>query len=80
MIDTSFVYDPVAKLTRFHATNPAYEGVDSDHPSPFLDVLFVGAARTAVPEPVTWAMMIAGFAAIGFAMRQRRPETVAVPV
>lgn len=27
---------------------------------------------TAVPEPATWAMMLAGFGAIGFAMRRRR--------
>lgn len=26
----------------------------------------------AVPEPATWAMMLAGFGAIGFAMRRRR--------
>lgn len=28
----------------------------------------------AVPEPATWAMMVLGFGAVGFAMR-RRPET-----
>lgn len=35
------------------------------------------AAAPAVPEPATWAMMIAGFGIAGFAMRRRR-ETVRV--
>lgn len=29
-------------------------------------------SSTAVPEPTTWAMMLVGFGAIGFAMRRRR--------
>lgn len=33
----------------------------------------------AVPEPTTWAMMLLGFAGIGFAMRRRRPSATAVP-
>ena len=31
-----------------------------------------GIAFAAVPEPATWAMMLMGFGAIGFAMRRRR--------
>lgn len=34
-----------------------------------------GAATPAVPEPATWAMMIAGFGFIGAAMRRRKPRT-----
>lgn len=30
-------------------------------------------AFAVVPEPATWAMMIAGFGLVGFAMRRRRP-------
>ncbi len=31
----------------------------------------VGPLAAAVPEPSTWAMMLMGFGAIGFAMRRR---------
>ena len=35
--------------------------------------LNVAPAVAAVPEPATWAMMILGFAAIGFSVRRRKP-------
>jgi hypothetical protein len=31
--------------------------------------------NSGVPEPATWAMMLFGFGAVGFAMRRRRNET-----
>lgn len=31
-------------------------------------------AVNAVPEPATWALMMIGFAAVGFGMRRRRPQ------
>ena len=34
--------------------------------------LTVREANSAVPEPVTWAMMLLGFGAIGLAMRRRK--------
>ncbi|WP_338502854.1 choice-of-anchor P family protein [Sphingomonas kaistensis] len=48
--------------------------------------LIVGQSRAsvtagvaaAVPEPSTWAMMLLGFGAIGFAMRRRRSSTPAL--
>lgn len=38
----------------------------------FIDDFRLGTAATAgVPEPATWAMMMLGFGAVGFAMRRR---------
>ena len=34
----------------------------------------LAGVQTAVPEPGTWAMMLVGFAAIGFSMRRRRSQ------
>jgi hypothetical protein len=34
--------------------------------------LWVAATEGAIPEPATWAMMIAGFGLVGFAARRRR--------
>jgi len=39
-------------------------------------VTLTGVGTPAVPESSTWAMMIAGFGAVGFAMRRRRSATV----
>jgi hypothetical protein len=36
----------------------------------------IDAASPAVPEPATWAMMIAGFGMVGFAMRRSRKVSV----
>lgn len=43
-----------------------------------FDVLNVDTAvnNTAVPEPATWAMMVVGFGAVGFAMRRKQAATV----
>jgi hypothetical protein len=36
---------------------------------------FVTATIAAVPEPSTWAMMILGFAGVGFLAYRRRSQT-----
>ncbi len=36
------------------------------------------ASEIAVPEPATWAMLIAGFGMVGFAMRRRRASVASV--
>ncbi len=42
----------------------------------FIHADFIGAAM-AVPEPGTWAMLIAGFGLVGASMRRRRPLAAA---
>jgi hypothetical protein len=49
-------------------------GLDSGSYSGTLNVQSV---RGAVPEPATWAMMLLGFAGVGFAMRRRRRPVLA---
>lgn len=43
-----------------------------------IDNLVFSAAVPAVPEPATWAMLIAGFGAAGTALRRRRRAVAAV--
>ena len=40
-------------------------------------ILLDAVSVAAVPEPATWAMMLLGFGAIGFAMRRRRSPPLA---
>ena len=39
------------------------------------EIQFLGVP-SAVPEPSTWAMMLIGFAALGFAARERKRKSV----
>ena len=54
--------------------NGAYPGLGSG--AAFLGVSSVGTIAGAVPEPATWAMMILGVGAVGFAMRRSRKAKV----
>lgn len=62
-------------------TGLAIGGDDSFYVSAFSPVAAIGRVLqiSAVPEPGTWAMMLAGFAIVGTALR-RRPATRSVPV
>lgn len=55
--------DPVFTFGSFNLANPFF-GQN--------DVLKVSAVIAAVPEPSTWAMMIIGFAGLGFAFYRRK--------
>lgn len=39
----------------------------------FSDQLYVRDASGVIPEPGTWALLIAGFGMVGLALRQRKP-------
>ncbi len=54
-------------LTAGSAYTLSYSGVFSDDRTSFID----SVALAAVPEASTWAMLLAGFAMVGFAMRRR---------
>lgn len=67
--DTTFASrsNPRAYFEAWHAT-----GKPSDLNFQRID--------SAVPEPATWAMMIAGFSAIGLTLRRRQARSAARPV
>lgn len=75
---TSFIgftdLDPFLTVIAFHA--PCSCGGDEPalEPAPFeLDVIdFTTDGTSVVPEPATWALLIAGFAMTGTALRRRR--------
>ena len=52
-------------------TSVRFEGVGAADGFAFDNVTFGGVAA-AVPEPATWAMMLIGFAGLGFASQARR--------
>jgi hypothetical protein len=45
---------------------------DTGAPRGYSFEFTVAAAASAVPEPSTWAIMLIGFAGLGFAFRQSR--------
>jgi hypothetical protein len=49
----------------FNTNNSGSAGIDA------FQQLRLGGVTSAVPEPTTWAMMLIGFGAVGFAMRKR---------
>jgi hypothetical protein len=60
-------------VTNF-SSNVIYFGYDDDNrinPDDNHDDFIVRATISAVPEASTWAMMIAGFAVVGLAVRRR---------
>jgi hypothetical protein len=62
-----------------YQSNVIYFGYDdqASNPDGDYDDFIVRATVTGVPEPATWAMLIAGFGLVGFAARRRR-ETASV--
>ena len=61
--------DPVFTLGTFSLSNPFFGQNDT---------LTVTQAIAAVPEPSTWAMLVLGFAGVGFMAYRRRNQTAAL--
>ena len=68
-VTSDFVYDANIKATVFGVSTGDYTGVN-----PSLGINIVGAP---VPEPATWAVMLAGLGGLGVAMRSRRKQAAA---
>lgn len=62
------IFDPRLPAYRNYVFTTQLGGSNSAGQGYFLNQLTAGA----VPEPASWAMMIAGFGAVGFASRRRR--------
>jgi hypothetical protein len=60
---------PMSTLNFTNLTGGVNEGI-------LLDAVSI---TQAVPEPATWAMMLIGFGAVGFAMRRRKPADGLLP-
>lgn len=61
--------------TNNYATNVFYIGYDDQATNPddnHDDYIVRVNVSSPLPEPATWAMMIVGFGAVGFAMRRRK--------
>jgi len=74
----------IGRVTITSGTNPLASGTN-DNPASGInlvvldDFLYSEPVALGVPEPATWAMMLLGFAGLGFALRQsRRKRSVAI--
>ncbi len=66
-----------ARPRRTYAINLIGTLTGSADAGSYSGTLNVQPVRGAVPEPATWAMMLLGFAGVGFAMRRRRQPVLA---
>ena len=63
-----FVYDPTYNWTLLTISTGNFQGG-----TPGINFFLVGdTVSTSVPEPSAWAMMLIGFAGVGFALRRRK--------
>ena len=72
---TSINYTATGASTLISFTQPSSTHL-SNHDVVLDGVIFDRAVGGAVPEPATWAMMLVGFGAIGFAARRRQRISV----
>ena len=59
--------------TNLNATggNPTYTQTTTGTPTFYLYYTYDNSTAASVPEPATWAMMIAGFGFVGFSLRRK---------
>ena len=76
LINESFIYSVTAGTGRFASGAGSFTGLgtlDARMPPPQLDLKFDGFIDlSAVPEPASWALMIAGFGVVGSSLRRGR--------
>ena len=81
LINESFTYLVTAGTGRFLGASGTFTGLgtlDARNPPPHLTLDFSGDLDLpAVPEPATWAMMIAGFGMVGAAARRSKAVALA---
>jgi hypothetical protein len=70
--DASSGFFPVGLTIVGNQLQMNFQGVNASNTSPLSSIIDVSTATSAVPEPSTWAMMLIGFAGLGFAFRQSR--------
>lgn len=73
--------DPTGNISAFWLLDLGAAGanfVSLDNTRGFSNAVLYTTTPPAVPEPATWLMMIAGFGAIGFGLRQARRTRVSV--
>ena len=64
-----YTYEGKSAGFRFNGTILNFAGTEIDGTAPFVGFQ---AGAVAVPEPTTWAMMLAGFGFVGGAMRRQK--------
>jgi hypothetical protein len=69
---TTFALVTGGPVTFFNQSSNGIYRVNTFSPGSSNFVNATSSAVAAVPEPATWAMMLLGFAGIGFALRRRR--------
>ena len=75
---TTFLLSNGGRVTFFNQSSNGLYRVNTFSPGSSNFVNATSSPVAAVPEPTTWAMMLLGFAAIGFAMRRRPRPRLAV--
>jgi len=81
--DNNCVGDPSGSYCNWTAIGVSFAGIAKSinfggaaNGTGFDNITFGSSTPGGVPEPTTWAMMLAGFGAVGFAMRRRRNVAV----